>query len=275
MKNRKINVDRPQLTAQEVMAGKDFNAVLRNHQMMTKPFYKQTWFYGTAGFASIGLILGGAWLFQDEPSETLSSQPLLTSAPPESDEPHPQLLALNQDLNESISQYPDETIQINPLKIERIDEKSTPINQNQATANETVSLEPNPIDESVEEVVSAEKSDRENDVVEEAEVERNFALVMSPRISDKLGGSITRNELLDNKGITTEGDVSVIHFELHLIDGLGGKVFTENSNQLNTEMKDALDKVSPGEMIYFENIRGKVKGGQEVRLNPLRYVLMN
>ncbi|MGB1104114.1 MAG: hypothetical protein ACPG21_10855 [Crocinitomicaceae bacterium] len=270
MENRKINVDRPQLTAQEVAAGKDFNAVLHNHQLMTKPFYKQTWFYGTAGFASIGLILGGAWLFQDEPGEEIYSYPLLTAAPPESDETRSQLLAFNQDHNESDTHNPDETIQINPLNIERIEENSTPTNTKESIIEE-VETDQEISNEAMEneEIVPTEQ------IADDRAPERNFALDMSPRISNKLGGSITRNELLDNKGITTEGDISVIHFELHLIDGLGGKVFSENGNQLNKEMKDALEDVNAGETIYFENIRGKVKDGQEVRLNPLRYVLMN
>ena len=38
MKNRKINLDRPQLNADEITAGKNFDSVVRNHQIMSKPF---------------------------------------------------------------------------------------------------------------------------------------------------------------------------------------------------------------------------------------------
>lgn len=286
MKNRKINVDRPQLTAQEVMAGKNFESVLRNHQMMSKPFYKQTWFYGTVGFASIGLILGGAWLFQDEPGERLNQQSPITAAPPSEEMSRPNLLAANFVSDEYPMDNPDKTIQLNPSKSEHIEENTTSqenvteSDQSNQVINETTVIDVNDNQEELEQQTSVKETEVAGDVEapvpdQPKEVERNFALDMSPRISNKLGGSITRGELLDNKGITTEGDVNVIHFELHLIDGLGGKVLTEDSNQLNDEMKAALEAVGAGETIYFENIRGKIKDGQEVRLNPLRYVLMN
>ena len=106
-------------------------------------------------------------------------------------------------------------------------------------------------------------------------VDDDFSSLM-PRIGGKINGSISREELFDNKGITTESDVSIIHFELHLIDGLGGEMqMTEESNQLNEEMKAALDRINQGETIYFYNIKGKTEDGTVVRLNPLRYVLMN
>ena len=56
---------------------------------------------------------------------------------------------------------------------------------------------------------------------------------------------------------------------------LGGDVFEAESNQLNDEMKKALEKVEVGETIYFENIKARIKNGLEIRLNPLRYVLAN
>lgn len=275
MKNRKINVDRPQLTGEEIMARKNFEAIVRNHQVMSKPFYKQSWFFGTTGLASLGLIIGGTFAFQSSDEEDqLSSELLNTEAPPNFTIPDNNYIVATSKFNETTNELTKKTIQINPLNISPIEENFT-LEEQQSVAETETNEEGGDLAR-----LNSERNEMltqdSNPVFEEKADDKPFSRMdMYPRISSKMGGGITRNELLDNKGITTEGDVSIIHFELHLIDGLGGKVFTEESNQLNQEMKDALENIGQGETIYFENIRGKVKNGAEVRLNPLRYVLMN
>ncbi|NOQ74447.1 MAG: hypothetical protein GQ574_20725 [Crocinitomix sp.] len=268
MKNRKINLDRPQLNADEIMTGKNFESVVRNHQIMSKPFYKQNWFFGTTGIASLGLIIGGTLAFQNSTENLVSTDMLNTDAPPNLTVPDNNFIVMNARTEQSFDDFAKKTIVINLENITPIEE--TPTLDNPTETNVIESLADVATD-NAEEIITAEVPEIENTNV----VASNPSMDINPRISNKMGGSITRNELLDNKGITTEGDVNIIHFELHLIDGLGGKVFAEEGNQLNEDMKDALESVGQGETIYFENIRGKVKNGREVRLNPLRYVLMN
>jgi hypothetical protein len=268
MKNRKINLDRPQLSGDEIMNGKNFESVVRNHQMMSKPFYKQSWFFGTTGIASLGLIIGGTLAFQNSTENQVSTDMLNTDAPPNLTVPDNNLIVMNPRVEQSYDDIAKRTLVINLENTTPIEK--TPTLDNPTETNVTESLADVATDKT-EELITAEVPVVEN----KPAIASNPAMDLSPRISNKLGGSITRNELLDNKGITTEGDVNIIHFELHLIDGLGGKVFAEEGNQLNEDMKDALESVGQGETIYFENIRGKVKNGGEVRLNPLRYVLMN
>lgn len=277
MKDRKINLDRPQLTQNEIMAGKNFEAIVQNHQFMSKPFYKQTWFFGTTGLASLGIIIGSTLAFQNPPStDNMSAMYTNTDALPDSGVDDNRLIVLNE--NESVNRNDESNLIQNQLQNTRaIEETFTPDKNLKSNKTET-DLRQNPIpDQSVPIELKVENPVAidlpTNEIAQETE--RNEALDLNPRISDKIGGSITRDELLDNKGITTEGDVNIIHFELHLIDGLGGKVYSEDGNQLNQEMKEALEQVGQGEIIYFENIRGQVKNGTEVRLNPLRYLLLN
>ncbi|MFT5823018.1 MAG: hypothetical protein ACI8ZM_004277 [Crocinitomix sp.] len=268
MKNRKINLDRPQLNADEIMTGKNFESVVRNHQMMSKPFYKQSWFFGTTGIASLGLIIGGTLAFQNSTENQVSTDMLNTEAPPNLTVPDNNFIVMNPRAEQSIDDLARKTIVINLENITPIEEKPTLDNPTETNVIENLA---DVATDKTDEIIRREVPVIENNNL----VTSNPSLDINPRISNKMGGSITRNELLDNKGITTEGDVNIIHFELHLIDGLGGKVFAEEGNQLNEDMKDALESVGQGETIYFENIRGKVKNGGEVRLNPLRYVLMN
>lgn len=258
MKNRKINLDRPQIDSKEIQAGMNFGLVMTGYQAMSKPFYKTNWFFGTTGLASIGLIVGGTFAFQS-PDETdkFPNEQLLSDAPPEVTTPENKLLAINT-TNEPI-ELDNETVLTIP---------------NQFKHDKIVT----PIDQKNNEVINVEKiSDvnEEQPQVDFSQTKNLSSMDLSPRINGKLHGDITREDLFDNKGITTGSDVSIIHFELHLIDGLGGKVFEEASNQLNQEMRTALTNLTKGETIYFENIKGKTSDGKVVRLNPLRYVLLN
>lgn len=259
MKNRKMNVDRPPLDQKEIQMGMNFGQLMVSYQAMSKPFYKSKWFFGTAGMASIGLIVGGTVAFQSN-DDDLRHIPALTDSPPmttQTDNSNAEeLLAMNY----SETPNPEETknTEFTVVKDKKNDKKNTPV------------IIPEPLDQTVSTNDNSGSSD------EIAQAKSGFdANDLTPRINGNLNGDITREDLLDNKGLTTNADVSIIHFELHLIDGLGGKVFEEESNQLNQNMKDALKNVNKGETIYFENIKGKTADGQIVRLNPLRYVLLN
>jgi hypothetical protein len=272
MKDRKINVDRPQLDANEIMAGKNFEAIMRSHQMMSKPFYKQTWFYGTTGLASLGLIIGGTLAFQNAPDsrQELKVEQLATTEVSKLEIPTSNLFVADGNPKGIYVEKVKNTVNTNPQNQKLFDKNTTqsdPKNTKKNLVNSTeqtqvVTVDPKPLINAVDNPETVIKNEP-------------IAMELYPRISGKMGGSISRSELLNNKGITTEADVNIIHFELHLIDGLGGKVFVEDGNQLNYEMKNALKNAAPGETIYFENIRGKIKNGTEVRLEPLRYVLMN
>ena len=259
MKNRKINLDRPQIDSKEIQAGMNFGLVMTSYQVMSKPFYKTNWFFGTTGLASIGLIVGGTFAFQSpEESDKLQNNQILTDAPPEVVTPKNKLLAINT-TNESI------TVENEKVLTKQNQSKHDKINT-QLNNQEIETIQYDQVSEVVSDQPQIDLSQEKN---------QSNVMDLSPRINGKLHGDITREDLFDNKGITTGSDVSIIHFELHLIDGLGGKVFEEESNQLNQEMRTALTNLTKGETIYFENIKGKTSDGKVVRLNPLRYVLLN
>lgn len=266
MKNIKINLDRPQVDSKSIQAQKDFDGLMKNHTIMSKPFYKSPWFMGTTGLASIGIVVGGIVAFND--AEPVPDQQMITNAeaPPEMTVPDNQIIQMEpknstQDLVKETFAYAD---YINNNSNEIDDNNSTLETQN--NSNQQIDEGANLQDNSVVENSGFTHDENHNET---------SIMDLHPRISGKVNGSISKEELFDNKGITTESDVNVIHFELHLIDGLGGKVFEEESNQLTEEMKAALKKINSGETIYFENIKGKTEEGDIVRLNPLRYVLMN
>lgn len=271
MKQIKINLDRPPVDSKSIQAHKDFNGLMKNHAIMSKPFYKSPWFMGSAGLATVGLVVGTVVVMQESPEPvpdllTTQNEP----APPDLEMSSSTIIALNADtdISNADSEKDNQTIQFTSNELNEIHDKTSTL---EITSEQK---EVNPKEESIEE--STEKSDlKEINKTDLVETKKSDLFDLMPRISGKANGHISRTELFDNKGITTESDVSVIHFELHLIDGLGGKVFKEEGNHLNEEMKNALQKINSGETIYFENIKGKTDKGDVVRLNPLRYVLMN
>jgi hypothetical protein len=267
MKRLKINLDRPAVDSKSIQAKKDFDGLMNNHAIMSKPFYKSPWFFGTVGLASVGIAVGTVIAFQDTPDDVPEHySELTTQAPMEIILPDNNPLAINS--GESSSKQLDNLVQQTLLytsNTENIDNTPT-LNENpeKEITDAEIIIDDEVDDQSAIAVVNDDKSEK-----------KDLNSMLLPRIGGKINGSISKDELFDNKGITTESDVSVIHFELHLIDGLGGKVFEEESNQLNDEMKAALKKIGGGETIFFENIKGKTDKGDVVRLNPLRYVLMN
>jgi len=271
MKNRKINLDRPRIDSNEIQSHMDFNRVLENFNIMSRPFYKSTWFLGTTGLASLGLIIGGTIAFQDPNSHEVDRNLANTDAPPDLTVPDNSLIALNANFNDVTADLAKETLKLyshnlNNTNNEEIYEDNSTL-ENNATNNTNENSENN-ADETVTDIT---------DPTEVVVDDRNgfSRLDLNPKICGKLDGGITREELLDSRGITTGGNISIVHFELYLIDGLDGQVFVEDGNQLNEEMKSAIERVLIGETIFFENIRGKSKSGDIVRLNPLRYTLLN
>lgn len=263
MKNRKINLDRPTIDSKEIQAGMNFGQLMVGYQAMSKPFYKTNWFFGTTGLASIGLIVGGTFAFQSpDENEKMEQVQLITDAPP------PEIVTQDKE---------EELFVLNAETFETFDDKKEEvvINKNKSKHEKIVTPLVEKNDEIIPEIPVTDEV-KKTVVVEQPQNKNEFNVIdLTPRINGKMNGTITREDLLDNKGITTGSDVSIIHFELHLIDGLGGKVFEEESNQLNQDMKTALHRIGKGETIYFENIKGKTSDGRVVRLNPLRYVLLN
>jgi hypothetical protein len=263
MKNRKMNIDRPQIDSKEIQAGMNFGQLMVGYQAMSKPFYKSNWFFGTTGLASIGLIVGGTFAFQSpDEQEHVNTDLLSDSPPPEITVPQNTLLAVSSGTSVAPEELMPETIQITKENQVTDDKKPTPLIEDESEKIE--------VDEQVLTLNVTETAVDHSDTKT-----GNETLDLTPRINGIMNGDITREDLFNNKGITTGSDVSIIHFELHLIDGLGGKVFEEESNQLNDDMKNALLNTGKGETIYFENIKGRTSDGRVVRLNPLRYVLLN
>lgn len=52
---KKVNINRPQISADEIAKRKDVNSLLQQHVAM-KPFYKKPWFWSGAGIATVGLV---------------------------------------------------------------------------------------------------------------------------------------------------------------------------------------------------------------------------
>lgn len=258
MKNKLVNLDRPPLDSGEIQAGMNFGQLMVAYKGIPKPFYKSKWFFGTTGLATISIIAGTTLVMnQDEDvvvEMNTDSPPVLEVVKTPDAEPDETMLALNF---------------VDNKQEEKLEERSkTKTKSKHDKITTQVASEK-------EKLKDVETNMDESIVVENVEKASFNMIDLSPRINGKLDGNITREELLDNKGLTTNADVSIIHFELHLIDGLGGKVFEEESNQINPEMKEALKNVRKGETIYFENIKGKTTDGAIVKLNPLRYVLQN
>ena len=57
MTNRKMNLDRPNLSSEQISAKQNFDQVLSKHLLSKPPVWKNPWFWGPTGLASIGIAL--------------------------------------------------------------------------------------------------------------------------------------------------------------------------------------------------------------------------
>ncbi len=53
---RKVNLNRTEISSQEIEKHKDFNSVLKNQATLTKPFFKKNWFFSTVSIASVAIV---------------------------------------------------------------------------------------------------------------------------------------------------------------------------------------------------------------------------
>lgn len=264
MNKLKINVDRPKMSSEDISKQMNFEDILSSHKIMAKPFYKSTWFFGVTGLATVSLIAASVYTLNKEGDELYRNIQVVenVSKTTEIDLIDTKVIDLN--LNEPIKI--DEPIDTKPtLKIEH-------------TKPEQKITTDNPIEpqkKSVEEVVESKPVSK---VANEStnEIPKTFSFMdLHPRISGKIDGNITKDELLDDKGLTTNSDVEIISFQLHVVGGMSSKVFNSEGNTLNSEMKLALKDVNVGEEVYFEKIKGKATTGEVFRLSPIRYVMLN
>ncbi|MFP5470464.1 MAG: hypothetical protein ACLGGV_02625 [Bacteroidia bacterium] len=68
MENRKININRPNISSEEILKRRNFQEVLTNYQLITKPFYKTPWFGVTSSSMLITAVILGVFIFNE--SET-------------------------------------------------------------------------------------------------------------------------------------------------------------------------------------------------------------
>jgi len=265
MNKLKINVDRPKMSSNEISNKMNFENILISHKIMAKPFYKSTWFFGVTGLATISLIAASVYTLNQEGDELHHSSQIANNVSVLKNEVNlieNNVIELN--INEPVKKdQPIEnkiTLNTKSSKVERNAVKNKSIKQESPVIN----------DKRVSEPISKVANESLN------EIPKTFSFIdLHPRISGKIDGAITKSELMNDNGLTTNSDVEIISFQLHLVEGMTSRVFDSEGNKLNSEMKLAIEKINVGEEVYFEKIKGKATTGEIFRLSPIRYVLLN
>ena len=131
-------------------------------------------------------------------------------------------------------------------------DNNDPVLEPQASENESVEIE------YVEETKPTDVARAEVNTKPQAEEAPNAMFAILPRIVGKIGGTISKEDIFDKRGIYTETDVEVVEFELHIATTFGSKVLRTRGNQLTNEMRAALMDMQHGEEVFFEGIMGEV-----------------
>jgi hypothetical protein len=67
---RKVNINRPQVSADEINQRKDFDSVLKTHLKASKPFFKKPWFLSSVVVATVAIV-GAVFLLKDTASNQI------------------------------------------------------------------------------------------------------------------------------------------------------------------------------------------------------------
>lgn len=113
MTNRKMNLDRPNLNSEQISARQNFDQVLSKHLLSKPPVWKNPWFWGPTGLASIGIALFFSVNYLNSQNETNDKTNTLaiTDLPKDTECIHPPIEG---------EDIPFQTFEVNPTKNEEI-----------------------------------------------------------------------------------------------------------------------------------------------------------
>jgi hypothetical protein len=247
------------MSSEEIAQRKDFDSILNDHHIMKKPFFKNPWFFGVTGMASVGLLIGTSYGFTDRPAEPPEAVLHTESMPP----------SINQ--NKIIHLASAET-EVNELseateKIKAIStQKKNEIHDNTSTLenksiNSTKSFTNTP-------AKHENQPDHKSDVLEAAVAFQNY-----PKINGKMGGDLSISSVSIETGMSTDSEIPIAGFELNVRTEFGAKIFSSQSNTLTQEMVTALKLAPLGTEVFFEGIKGMVSETRNVNLPPVKFTL--
>ena len=76
---KKVNINRPDVSSEEILKRKNFDSVLKQHTVISKPFYKNPWFLSGGGIAIVAAVTAIVLQINNNPEATLpkaTNQPL-------------------------------------------------------------------------------------------------------------------------------------------------------------------------------------------------------
>lgn len=262
MDNYNIRQDRPKLSSDEIAQQKDFDGLLNDFHIMKKPFYKNPWFFGVTGMATVGLLFGTTYSFTNDPAVLPQLSEVTESAPPEQKPKKTIYLASLETPRESVT-HPIENLKKTSLKKKQIHDKTStlkPINESK------------PLVENKQEI--EKKSIPKASIIEAAKTESNAALQNHPRINGRIGGQLSISSLEKGTTLSTDSNIPIAGFEMHLATEFGAKIYRSTDSQLTFEMIEAIQSVAQNSEVYFEQIKGKISAEGQINLPPLKYTLI-
>ncbi|MFK8045439.1 MAG: hypothetical protein AB8B72_08085 [Crocinitomicaceae bacterium] len=267
MDNHNVRRDRPRLSSNEIAQHKDFDSVLNDYQIMKKPFYKNPWFFGVTGVASVSLLIGANYSFTDSPAESYPLAAKTTeSAPPKDESKTIYLASLESAEVQDGPENPVKTKLI-PLKKKEIHDNTSTLKNKSFNQSEIVNTET-----SIE--ISADsKTKKHKPVIAEDHSQANSALQNHPKINGKIGGMLKTGSVNTSTVILTDSKIPISGFEMHIATEFGFKVFRSKSNRLSSEMVAAIQSAQSNTEVYFEGISGDIGASRPLRLSPLKFTL--
>lgn len=244
----KTVLDRNPIASETIRSKQDFEKVLAGYKMLKPTVWKSTWFYGTAGLATIAIVVAAVLYNPEDQTSVKNKVPV----------------AQNEKMN----------------VVDNIVLSTTSINNTQPTVNERfessnvapkMNVRPsNRVEKTI--VPVAEKTDIPftEDVQEIKPPAAAKKPNMLPNIAGYFDGEIPINEFCNQNGILVNDDLAVISFTIQYYNGRESIENTIKGNVIPFDVCENVAKTSLNGMVFITQIKAEHRvSGRITTLNSM------
>lgn len=265
MNKIKINIGRERLSSEYIQSKQDFSSI--NNQVLSKTaMFKSTWFYGTAGLATVALCISFAFK---------------NSKPPLNDSN-----ATQKDIKIAQSSFANSSSKFQTISNPRSKINGS-IEQDNRTIKEVLKVQipkkaiihvakddSEPLD-NTSKIVPLTVASRESKTI--VPIVSNSVKVLKqnflPSINGKYNGEITLTELKE-KSLKVSSGFDITEFEINFSTNRGDKTQKIEGDRVTQDVIDKIDQYGIDQMIFITSIYAKDLDGKIAMLTPMNLVVV-
>lgn len=239
METRKVNLDRKNISSEEIQQRQDWDNVLGEVKKLKPPLSKNVWFYGPAALASVGALIS-VTLFAGSKNQEVKTQDLAIEKKTKSIDLKKEIVESEEKSKQSKiihinNQVSEKTITIQEEKIDKVAQRLK-----------------KPLEEILQNSLFTENNERKKEVKEQKYVEPEFIFAS---ISSKIEGELSIEELEKNPLLELNSRKSKIkRFEIAFFKEDGYQTIPVEGAKISSEIISKIKKTGLDSPVYFTKV---------------------